>query len=247
MTGDTEAIEEYERRSSPAMITLALVFVVFYAIQVLWVSAPLAVVRFVEIAQLVIWAVFILDFGYRIYLAPRRWRYIGSHPLDVITLILPMFRPLRALRVFAAARVLIDRSHHVSYGKVALAITFSAFFVILVGALVVLDVERSYPGSNLTTFGDAMWWAGVTLTSVGYGDHFPVSGEGRLAAIGMMAVGMSLLGAVTATFAAWFTERVGGEQNDAVTELTAEVKILREQVALLVQAQETNREPASVD
>lgn len=230
-----EALEDYEARSSPPMISLAFVFLGLYAMQVLWLSMPAPILRLVEGAQLAIWIIFLADFGYRIYLAPRRIRYIASHPLDVITLILPMFRPLRALRVFAAARVLIDRGHHVSYGRVATSITVAALFIILVGALVVLDFERTAQGANITEFGDSLWWASVTLTSVGYGDHFPTTAEGRMAAVAMMAVGMSLLGAVTATFAAWFTERVSGQTDDAIDSLTAEVKALREQVALLVE------------
>jgi voltage-gated potassium channel len=156
---------------------------------------------------------------------------VAGHPVDVLTLLLPMFRPLRALRVFAAARVLIDRSHHISFGRVAAAIGFSATFVAVVGALVVLDFERFAPGASIVTFGDSIWWAAVTLTSVGYGDRYPVTGEGRTAAVAMMAVGISLLGAVTATFASWFTERVRQPEEDAIEALTAEVRALRVQLA----------------
>jgi voltage-gated potassium channel len=215
------------------MIALAFVFLGLYAAQVLWLSAPLWAETAIEAGQVVIWIVFLADFGYRIFLAPRRVHYVATHPLDVITLILPMFRPLRALRIFAAARVLIDRGHHVSYGRVAAAITVAAIFIVVVGALVVLDFERFTQDANITTLPDSLWWAAVTLTSVGYGDHFPTTGGGRAAAVAMMAVGMSLLGAVTATFAAWFTERVRGQQDDDLRALTTELRALREEIAAI--------------
>jgi voltage-gated potassium channel len=233
MTRSEEALQDYESRSAPPLITLAFVFLALYAAQVLWLDPPPAARTVIDIGQLVIWIIFLADFGYRIYLAPRRMRYVLTHPLDVITLILPMFRPLRALRIFAAARVLIDRGHHVSYGRVSTAITVSALFIILVGALVVLDFERAQEGANITDLPDALWWASVTLTSVGYGDFFPTTGGGRAAAVAMMAVGMSLLGAVTATFAAWFTERVRGDTEDELQALTVEVQALRADLAAL--------------
>jgi voltage-gated potassium channel len=221
------ALASYEARSSKPLIALAFAFLALYATQVLWLSAPSPVDLVLEVGQVLIWAVFLADFSTRILLAPRRVRYVVSHPLDVITLVLPMFRPLRALRVFAAARVLIDRSHHVSFGRVAAAIGITATFIMAVGALVVLDYERFAEGASITTLGDAVWWAIVTLTSVGYGDTYPVTGQGRAAAIAMMAVGVSLLGAVTATFAAWFTERVRQPEEDAIAALTEEIRALR--------------------
>lgn len=243
MTRSQEAVQDYEARSSPPLITLAFVFLGLYAAQVLWLDAPAWARQVIELGQLVIWIIFLADFGYRIYLAPRRLRYVASHPLDVITLILPMFRPLRALRIFAAARILIDRGHHVSYGRVAAAITVSAMFIILVGALVVLDFERTQTEANISNFPDSLWWAAVTLTSVGYGDHYPTTAGGRAAAVAMMAVGMSLLGAVTATFAAWFTQRVSGGQEDAIDALRDEVRALREDLARYAARDTNEQEP----
>jgi voltage-gated potassium channel len=235
------ALERYETRSSRPLIGLAFAFLALYATQVLWLSAPGPVEVLLEAAQVLIWVVFLADFTYRILLAPRRLRYVVSHPLDVLTLLLPMFRPLRALRVFAAARILIDRSHHVSFGRVAAAIGVTAVFIMAVGALVVLDYERFADGASITTLGDAVWWSIVTLTSVGYGDTYPVTGQGRAAAIAMMAVGVSLLGAVTATFAAWFTERVRQPEEDAIAALTTEIRALRVELGEL--ARDRDRDP----
>lgn len=74
--------------------------------------------------------------------------------------------------------------------------------------LAILDAERNQPNANITTFGDALWWAMTTITTVGYRDRFPVTGAGRFVAAGLMVAGIALLGVVTATVAAWFVQRV---------------------------------------
>jgi voltage-gated potassium channel len=74
----------------------------------------------------------------------------------------------------------------------------------LIAALAALDAERHTAGSHITNLGDALWWAATTVTTVGYGDTVPITGTGKLIAAALMLVGISLVGAVTATIAAWF-------------------------------------------
>lgn len=79
------------------------------------------------------------------------------------------------------------------------------------GALAVLDVEANAPESNLTSFGDAVWWAMTTITTVGYGDHYPVTVLGRCVAAGLMIGGVAVLGVVTAAVASWMVQSVAQE------------------------------------
>ena len=64
------------------------------------------------------------------------------------------------------------------------------------------------PGSNINSYGNALWWSVSTVTTVGYGDHLPITSEGRAVAIGLMIGGIALIGAVTATLASWLVDRV---------------------------------------
>ena len=66
----------------------------------------------------------------------------------------------------------------------------------------------------IETFGDAVWWAVVTMTTVGYGDRYPVTSEGRVAATVLMVAGIALLGTVTATLASWLVQRVRAEESE---------------------------------
>ena len=77
-----------------------------------------------------------------------------------------------------------------------------------VAALAVLDAERDAPNASITTLGDALWWTVTTITTVGYGDRYPATVEGRIVAGALMLGGIALLGVVTASIASWFVETV---------------------------------------
>jgi len=74
--------------------------------------------------------------------------------------------------------------------------------IVIMGAAV-LDIERNAPGSNIHTPIDALWWGLVTVTTIGYGDKFPVTDEGRLIAGVLIIFGVAMISTLTATFAAW--------------------------------------------
>jgi len=97
----------------------------------------------------------------------------------------------------------------------------------------VLDAERTNPEANITGFGDAAWWAIVTMTTVGYGDRYPTTGVGRLAAVALMLAGIAVLGVVTATLASWLVEQVKTSEQEQTEELRAEIADLRAKVEAL--------------
>jgi voltage-gated potassium channel len=82
-------------------------------------------------------------------------------------------------------------------------------------SLAVLDAERHAGGANITTFDDALWWSAVTVSTVGYGDKYPVTTDGRLVALGLMLGGIALIGVVTASFATWLIDRVRATEEEA--------------------------------
>ena len=73
--------------------------------------------------------------------------------------------------------------------------------------------ERSVEGSNIKNFGDGLWWAVTTVTTVGYGDRYPTTTEGRFLAVLLMIMGISLVGVITASVAAWFVKLSADEKN----------------------------------
>jgi voltage-gated potassium channel len=148
----------------------------------------------------------------------------GAHPLEVdvrVALIaLPMLRPLRVLRLLAFARILNRSAAGSLVGQVTTYVIGAAIAAVGLGSLAILDAEQNGPGANIMSSGDALWWCCETVTTVGYGDRYPVATEGRLIAVALMIVGISMMGAVTAAVAAWMVKQV--EQNLNTTESSDE-------------------------
>jgi voltage-gated potassium channel len=112
----------------------------------------------------------------RIALARRRVRFVLGHLLDLAILLLPMFRQLRVLRLIAVINVLNRQLRDDVRGRVLLYVGGTVVLVGFTSALAVLEAERD---ATITTFGDAVWWAITTISTVGYGDRYPVTAEAR--------------------------------------------------------------------
>lgn len=227
----------WERRTGGVLMALALLFLVVYAVPVLWPGLPAPWPTVLRVTNVVVWGLFAVDYLVRLRLAMDRWRFVREHLFDLAVLVLPVLRPLRLLRLVTALLVIERRTEVMTRGRLSLYIGATTSLLVVVGALALLDAERGE--GNVETFGDALWWSVVTVTTVGYGDHFPVTGAGRAVAVGLMLCGIGLLGFVTGSLASWVTERVSavrqtGEQTSAeVATLLAELRELRAEVATL--------------
>lgn len=159
-----------------------------------------------EIIQWSTWTLFAVDVVYGVYRAENKKDYLKSHPLEILSIGLPFLRPLRLLRVISFGALVIQK---IAVGR-QLAITFKVFlFSILVAYIAAIQItitERDVDSSNIKNIGDGLWWAITTITTVGYGDKFPTTSTGRVLAVGLMLVGISLMGVITASVAAWFVK-----------------------------------------
>ena len=106
-------------------------------------------------------------------------------------------------------------------GRLAVIVTAVSGLVVLVGGSALWFVERERPGSTMDSWGDALWWSLTTMTTVGYGDHVPVTTTGRLIAAGVMVAGVAIIGAVAAVVALAVARRVAREE-ERVLEAEAE-------------------------
>lgn len=208
---DRPRVERWEARTEVPLLLLAVAFVVAYAVPVIDQNLDPDLRTLLTVASWTVWAAFALDFAIRLVLAEARIRYARDHWYDVALIVAPFLRPLRLLRLLAFARILNRSAAGSLVGKVSTYVAGTAVMAVGLGALAVLDVEQDAAGANLTEFGDALWWAVTTVTTVGYGDHYPVTTEGRLIAVALMVVGIALVGAVTASVATWMVSRVAEE------------------------------------
>lgn len=239
---DEPRIAAWDRRVDWPLTGLAVAFLVGYAWQVLDTSLSGTAKAALEVALTGVWVVFGIDYLIRIGLARRKWHYVGTHLLDLAILVLPMLRQLRALRVITVISVLNRQLRADFRGRVAIYVVGTVALVGFVASLAVLDAERDAPNATITDFGEAVWWTLTTISTVGYGDRFPVTLGGRLVAATLMVAGIALLGVVTASIASWFVEnlRRTGEQVSAeiedVTEEVAEIELTGQRTAVQLAA-----------
>ncbi|WP_210580515.1 potassium channel family protein [Streptomyces sp. GESEQ-4] len=204
----------WEQRAEVPLAIASLVYLAAYAVLVLAHGLP-GVWRDVCLAVLAgTWALFAVDYGVRWRLSGRRLGFVRSHLLDTVVLVLPLLRPLRVVRLYEAVQRRHGRPRLALHARVITYAGLSTVLLGFAGALAVYQQEHAAPDATMQTFGDAVWWTCATLSTVGYGDITPVTPVGRLIAVGMMACGLALLGAVTGSFSAWLLQVFAYEDGD---------------------------------
>ncbi|MFX1819155.1 potassium channel family protein [Pseudarthrobacter sp. CC4] len=225
----------------PLTVT-ALVFLGAYAWQVIGRLEGSAAI-WLEAVMWATWAIFVVDYLANLWLARDRSTWFIRNLHELVIVALPFFRPLRLLRLVTLLSVLHRTLGDTLRGRVVTYVVGSATMLVFVGALAVLDAEQSAPDAKIITFGDALWWAMTTITTVGYGDMYPVTPIGRMVAAALMMSGIAVLGVVTASIASWLVQRVE-DTAEAVSEaeepvraemagLVAEIAALRAEIAEL--------------
>jgi voltage-gated potassium channel len=144
-----------------------------------------------------------IDLAIRSYLARYHLRYFARHPLVIASVLVPPVRVIFSVRLVRS----VFRKGNLRRFLVAAAI------MVLNGAFIVYLYEHLAPNSNIHTVGDAVWWSFVTVTTVGYGDYYPVTVAGRITACFIMSIGLLTLAVVTAQVASTFVTQ--GQRRNA--------------------------------
>ena len=234
-------LARFERLTEVPMLVLSLVFLGDIVAPVIDTSLSSSWRHALALAGSLIWAIFVAEFGVRFWLARRRLHFVTHNLLDLVVVVVPVLRPLRLARLarvarFARAGALAGsatrRSRDRLHVDVAVQVVTVAVIIVFIGAVGILDVERNARGSNIHSFGDALWWALSTVTTVGYGDRYPVTGQGRLIAAAVMLTGIAVLGVVTASVAGWFVANLRAVERQEEAEMAASARIEQRLVEL---------------
>lgn len=227
-----ERLLRWEQTTEWPLIAAAVVFLAAYS----WESiADLQDSQrtLTETLMNIVWALFVVDYVARLVLAPERGRWFLWHLFDLAAVALPLLRPLRLLRVVALVRVLQRNAGTALRGRIMIYAVGGTALITFVASLAVLDAERHAPGATITTFPHALWWALVTITTVGYGDLVPVTGIGRTIASLLMVGGVMLIGIISATLASWVVNQVTEEAAEEEAATRAQVADLQRQLSEL--------------
>lgn len=233
---------EHASRHHPYLIFMLLLSLFALAALALEAVFPLdeATREVLGVADTVVCVLFFVDFLVSLRQAQNKRKYLMTWGwLDLLSSIpaiaafrlgraVRIVRILRVLRGIRAARVLSQFIVERRTQSSLLAATLLSIVLVAVSAIAVLHFEVPIAG-NIKTGEDAIWWAMSTITTVGYGDKYPVSPEGRALAIGLMVAGVGMFATLSAVLASWFLAPAQAQREDELAALRnelAEVKRL---------------------
>lgn len=209
---------------------------------------PTQVDLLIERIDFAICLLFIADFFARLYKAPSKMAFLKWGWIDLVSSI-PMFdflrwgrlvrivRILRILRAFRSTKVLLNYFFNNRAKGTFAAVTMISLVMVIFSSIAILNLENT-PESNIKTPSDALWWSFATITTVGYGDRFPVTHEGRFIAALLMTTGVGLFGTFTAYVASLFMEAGHRKEESEIQTLIHEVRLLKAQVEGLTKNRE---------
>ncbi|HEX7181966.1 MAG TPA: potassium channel family protein [Thermoanaerobaculia bacterium] len=249
-----EVLRQLEDWMEVPLLFLGFVWLALLAIELTYgLTPPL------ETASTAVWIVFVVDFVAKLILAPRKLAYLRANWLTVLALLVPAVRVLRFARVVRLARAaraarsvrLFRMLTSLNRGMRALRaslrrrgvayVALLTVLVALVGAAGMYAFEKPSEGGRIESYGDALWWTAMLLTTLG-SEKWPETGAGRTLCFGLALYAFAVFGYLTAALASYFVDRdadaadsaVAGER--ALRELQAEVAALRTEIRALTQA-----------
>jgi voltage-gated potassium channel len=184
--------------------------------------------------------VFLFDFFFHLYKAPSKRAFLKWGWMDLISSI-PMVgvlrwgritrvvRILRLLRAFRSSKILITYLFQHRAHSTFATVTLISLVLMIFSSIAMLHVETE-TGSNIKTPGDALWWSFATITTVGYGDKYPVTPQGRIVAVILMIAGVGLFATFTGYLSSFFLESAQKKNEEDLKELIKEVRLLREKI-----------------
>jgi voltage-gated potassium channel len=188
--------ERYERRSAPVVFLFGMLFLAGF----IEVVSDAGDTTNGQILMVVTWFGFVVDLIVRWVLDDRPRTFFARNWYAVLAVLVPIFRVFIVFYVFV--RLATGRRRLMA--RVQIYALYLTLLIVTFGASLVLAAERTYPGSNIHTYGEAVWWAFVTVATVGYGDYVPVSPTGRALATLMLFNGVAVISVITASVASRF-------------------------------------------
>jgi voltage-gated potassium channel len=151
--------------------------------------------------QIAIWALFAFSFIVKLALAPSKLAYLRRNWPEALLVLIPVLRPLRIVAAILFVVRDVSRWRHLVTFETLLAYGIG---IVLLAATIVTTVEQNADGANIRSFPDALYWSLVTVSTVGYGDHYPVTVVGKFTAVALMFFGVGIFAGIVAAIVAAF-------------------------------------------
>lgn len=204
------------------VIFILSVYVLFSLMISTFIKLTPEVEKLLDYIDFGICIVFLIDFVVRFKNAANKWQFMKWGWIDLISSIpavnyvragrvLRLIRLLRLLRAFRSTKVLLNHIFRKKTHGIFTSAAVIALLMIIFSSIAILQVEDA-ENSNIKSAEDALWWSYVTITTVGYGDKYPVTSEGRIIAAALMTVGVGLFGTFAGFIASLFVEEKKQEE-----------------------------------
>jgi len=204
----------YENKTTIPMIIASFLFLIAMSILILddlnyfqGIDALLVAILFI------VWVAFWVDFFIRLRLSSNRRSFLRHNIIDLVSLIIPFARPFLLLVYLGRLKYFSGREGKNIRARVVVYLVSFAILYSYVIAMFVYAAERDAPGATINSFGNSVWWAIVTLTTVGYGDVAPITIAGRIYATMLMLGSILIVGSITGLVVSWFGELVNNAHN----------------------------------
>lgn len=241
MNSNATNVHEKPRPYQLFMLILCLYAMAALAIEAIF-PLDIQTKKIIDIADNIVCALFFIDFLVNIIKAPHRWQYffkwgwidlLSSIPnIDILRLgrasrILRIFRVLRAVRATKIiASFILERRKESTFMAAALI----SILLIIFRSISVLHFEKNVQSANIQTAEDAIWWAVVTMTTVGFGDKYPITMEGRAVAALLMVCGVGMFGMFSGFIASWFLYPEKVKEKSELEMLRQEIEGLKQTI-----------------
>ncbi|WP_285113816.1 potassium channel family protein [Leifsonia sp. fls2-241-R2A-40a] len=204
----------WERATAWPGIGASVLFLIAYSWNILDETKSATTTVILVVVLVAVWAFFVLDFVTRLVLARHKSDFVRHNLVDLLSVFVPMARPFRLLTGLRHLPGLQGNSgSHLRRRVIIIAASFIIMFIYVI-SLAEFQVERYAHGSNIRSFGDSVWWACVTMATVGYGDYYPVTVPGRVLAVVLMVGGVAIVGTASATIVNYLNERTRALRHD---------------------------------
>ena len=235
---------EWWVKTSPRFLqAMGILFLAAYALPIIKPELSPAAAASCRWVLIIVWAFFAVEYFVQLSIAKDRRKYFRSNLLDFAAVALPVLPLLRAVRALVAVTS-SSRKTSASRGRdVTTSVIVLALATWFISGLAVTDAERGYPGANIEHVGDGWWWALTTMSTVGYGDQYPVSTSGRIVGVALMIMGVALLGTITAMLASNFNGARNKEaQENEIESISIEHQINSKLDSVLVELESLKKQ-----
>ena len=196
-------LKQWQNQMAKPTLIFSLIYTISFIYPVYFYPSPLIIQEICRWTNHIVWAIFLLDYLVMFKLAPNKKKFVSTHIFELILVALPFVRMLRPLRAIVFIGQAGFRSRRQLLKNIWWVVSVASLLMIIIMGAAILDIERNISNSNIKTPSDAIWWAFITITTVGYGDKYPVSNEGRLVAGFLIVFGVVMLATITGALAAW--------------------------------------------